>query len=237
MNTKNTIAFITVCILLICSCEREWDNPNDRKSDSYIYVGTCGVLTDARDGKQYNTVQIGNQCWMKENLAWLPSVNNPEIGSETTPYYYVDGYEGTNVTEAKATFNYQTYGVLYNWPAALDACPQGWSLPSDDEWTALTDYLGGESVAGGKMKEAGILHWFPFNYGATNSSGFTALPGGERCTNGGFGYQSRRGYWWSSPEYSSTDAWYSILDFKHADVYYSNGNKAYGFSVRCVRDN
>ncbi|MDD4178128.1 MAG: FISUMP domain-containing protein, partial [Bacteroidales bacterium] len=82
---------------------------------------------------------------MKENLAYLPNVSQPDDGSQTSPFYYVYGYEGFSVPEAKTTPNYQTYGVLYNWPAALTACPQGWHLPSDNEWTILTDYLGGES--------------------------------------------------------------------------------------------
>nr|NQU90015.1 fibrobacter succinogenes major paralogous domain-containing protein [Bacteroidota bacterium] len=236
MNTKNTLAFITVGILLICSCEREWDNPNDRKSDSYFYVGTCGVLTDSRDGKQYNTVQIGDQCWMKENLAYLPSVSNPEDGSETTQYYYVYGYEGTNVSEAKATSKYKTYGVLYNCPAALNACPGGWHLPSDDEWTVLTDYLGGENLVGGNMKEAGTAHWASPNTGATNSSGFSGLPGGIRSSSGNFYTLGSFGSWWSSTESSSASAWVRLLYYDLEIVIRSDVSKEYGFSVRCLRD-
>ncbi len=124
-------------------------------------------FTDSRDGTHYNAVKIGNQVWMAENLKYLPSVVGPGTGSQTTPYYYVYGYDSTVVADAKATSNYTTYGVLYNWPAAMNeatssssnpsgvqgACPTGWHLPSDAEWTELTDYLGGTSVAGGKLKE------------------------------------------------------------------------------------
>ena len=206
------------------------------KTESLVTL-KCGYpFTDSRDGHEYETVQIGDQCWMKENLAWLPSVSDPDNGSQTSPYYYVYGYEGTNVSEAKATANYQTYGVLYNWPASLTACPQGWHLPEDAEWTVLTDYLGETSVVGGKMKEAGTGHWNSPNTGANNSSGFTALPGGYRRTSGYFDYLSYYGYWWSSTEYSSADAWYRRLNCNYADVYRGSNYKELGFSVRCVRD-
>src|SRR5690554_1847166 len=137
---------------------------------------TSGTFIDSRDGNEYNWVQIGDQVWMVENLKYLPSVVGPGTGSQTTPHYYVYGYDGTNVADAKATDNYATYGVLYNWTTAMNACPDGWHLPSDAEWTELTDYLGGESVAGGKLKETGTTHWASPNTGATNETGFTALP-------------------------------------------------------------
>ncbi|MCK9320171.1 FISUMP domain-containing protein, partial [Methanoculleus sp.] len=116
-----------------------------------VSTDTAGTFTDSRDGNDYNWVKIGDQVWMAENLAYLPSVNMVADGSEDAAgsYYYVYGYDGTDVTAAKATANYTTYGVLYNWLAAMNACPDGWHLPSDAEWTELTDYLGGESVAGG----------------------------------------------------------------------------------------
>jgi len=198
----------------------------------------CGYpFTDSRDGTEYETVQIGEQCWMKENLAFLPSVSDPDNGSQTSPYYYVYGYEGTIVTEAKTTANYQTYGVLYNWPASLTACPQGWSLPSDDEWTILTDYLGGSSVAGGKMKEAGTTHWNSPNTGATNSSGFSGLPGGYRSYGGSFNSLGDYGGWWSSSGISSTCAWGRYLAYGYEDVGRNDYYKGCGFSVRCLRDN
>jgi uncharacterized protein (TIGR02145 family) len=199
----------------------------------------CGytLLIDNRDGNEYETVQIGDQCWMKENLAYLPSVSDPVNGSETSSYYYVYGYEGASVSEAKATANYQTYGVLYNWPAALTACPQGWHLPSDDEWTILTDYLGGGSVAGGKMKEAGTVRWDSPNTDATNSSSFSALPGGYRDDNGRtYNSIGGTGVWWSSSEYSTTNAWIRLMGCNFAFVYHDYSIKACGFSVRCLRD-
>jgi uncharacterized protein (TIGR02145 family) len=196
----------------------------------------CHPFTDNRDGNYYTTVQIGTQCWMKENLKWLPNVSPSANGSNTSPYYYVYDYQGTSVSAAKATANYQTYGVLYNWPAALNACPEGWHLPTDNEWTVLTDYLGGSSVAGGKMKTTGTTHWQSPNTGATNSSGFSGLPGGYRNGNGNFYSLGSYGYWWSSTEGSSTDAWYRTLSYDNASAYRNSYNKERGRSVRCVRD-
>ena len=205
---------------------------------------------DSRDGNIYEYVTIGNQVWMAENLKYLPSVVGPGTGSQTTPYYYVYGYNGTNVAEAKATANYTTYGVLYNWPAAMagsasstanpsgvqGVCPTGWHLPSDAEWTELTDYLGGTSVAGGKLKETGTTHWVSPNTGATNETGFTALPGGYRGYVGYFDGIGTNGYWWSATENATSHAWRRHVLYNYSYVPRGNHNKELGFSVRCVRD-
>jgi uncharacterized protein (TIGR02145 family) len=208
------------------------------------------VFTDPRDSNVYHTVAIGTKIWMVENLRYLPSVVGPRTGSETTPYYYVHGYNGTIVANAKAKSNYITYGVLYNWPAAMNraasrsanqrgvkgVCPTGWHLPSDAEWTQLTNYLGGESVAGGKLKETDTTHWASPNTGATNETGFTALPGGDRYYNLSFGGVQFGGYWWSATEYNVTQAWGRNLLYGHSNVYRTHYGKELGFSVRCVSD-
>ena len=211
-----------------------------------IYNGTSWCLTnpvvcgqsfnDPRDSKVYTTVQIGDQCWMAKNLAYLPSVVGPATGSETLPYYYVYGYDGTVVADAKSTANYQTYGVLYNWLSSLTACPTGWHLPTDAEWSTLTAYLGGESVAGGKLKETGTIHWTTPNTGADNSSGFTSLPAGYRNGSGSFDVVSQYGYWWSSTEMTTGNAWDRFMSYNNGDVFRSGNSKSYGFSVRCLRD-
>lgn len=213
---------------------------------------TSGTFIDSRDGNEYNWVQIGDQVWMAENLAYLPSVNMVADGSEDAAgsYYYVYGYDGTNVADAKATDNYATYGVLYNWTAAMDGeassttnpsgiqgvCPAGWHLPSDAEWTELTDYLGGTIVAGGKLKETGTTHWASPNYEATDETGFTALPGGSRFEDGEFGYVGSDGCWWSATEGSASSAWGRGMYDKYGDVDIKYDFKEVGFSVRCVRD-
>jgi uncharacterized protein (TIGR02145 family) len=132
-----------------------------------------------------------------------------------------------------------TYGGLYNWYTVNTGklCPTGWHVPTDAEWTTLTTYLGGESVAGGRLKETGTTHWASSNEGATNESGFTALPGGKRSYDGLFNGNKINGVWWSSTEYPSSYAWYrfmySYLSDVTRDYYYS---KPYGFSVRCIKD-
>ena len=207
-------------------------------------------FTDPRDNNHYNVVKIGNQIWMAENLKYLPSVVGPGTGSQTTPHYYVYGYNGTNVTDAKATANYNIYGVLYNWPAAMNGaassttnpsgvqgvCPTGWHVPSDAEWTELTDSLGGTSDAGGKLKETGTTHWNSPNTSATNETGFTALPGGNRYYDGSFDGIGSNGYWWSATEGDAADAWYRFMIFINSNVYRDYYFKELGFSVRCVRD-
>ncbi len=213
-------------------------------------VGSVGSFTDSRDSNVYQTITIGSQVWMAENLKYLPSVVGPSTGSVTTAFNYVYGYDGTDVTAAKATTNYNTYGVLYNWTAAMASstssitnpsgvqgiCPAGWHLPSDAEWTQLTDYLEGASVAGDKLKEIGATHWYTSNEGVTNETGFTALPGGYRYDYGSFYNIGYYGYWWSATETSTSNAWHRNMYYSYSSVYRGSHNKAVGFSVRCVRD-
>lgn len=196
------------------------------------------TFTDLRDNHQYETLKIGDQWWMAENLAYLPSVRPSSIISETEPYCYVYDFEDTIIADAKATDNYQIYGVLYNWPASLDACPEGWHLPADEEWTILTDYLGGANIAGGKLKETGTTHWVG-NLSATNTSGFTALPGGWMSPHVTFGDFRNLHYvvdFWSSTYQDITHAWIRGLNYNTAEMSRSLGNKAFGFNIRCVKD-
>jgi uncharacterized protein (TIGR02145 family) len=102
---------------------------------------TEGMVADERDGNTYRTVQIGAQCWLAENLKYLPTVCPATTTPDGSAFYYVYDYQGYSVEEAKATANYSNYGALYNWPAALEACPPGWHLPGDAEWSELTDFL------------------------------------------------------------------------------------------------
>ena len=237
---KKTILFLLLGVLLY-SCTPQ-DAPNTFK--------------DRRDGKVYKTVTLGEQTWMAENLTYLPEVNTLAIGSNTDPHYYVYGYDGTDVDEAKATDHYTTYGVLYNWPAALTACPAGWHLPSDAEWTQLENYLADNghnydgTTGGGREKIAKSLasasgwnsHSGTGTVGNTdypayrNKSGFTALPGGYRYNYGAFYYVGLIGYWWSSTENDTSSAWSLYLLFNVSYVSRNYDFKDYGFSVRCVRD-
>lgn len=221
--------------------------------DSVVFykpIETSGTLTDARDGKVYKWVAIGNQIWMAENLAYLPSVVGPKIGSKTTAYYYVLDYDGIDVIKAKDQSNYEKYGVFYNWTAAMagsassmgnpsmvqGVCPTGWHLPSDAEWAELTAYLGGDSIAGGKLKETGTTHWNANNTGATNETGFTALPAGNRSVYGQFVMNRFSGLWWSATEYKADRAWIRSMYCRDKEATGSAGDKDAGLSVRCVKD-
>ncbi|NBU47977.1 MAG: hypothetical protein EBS34_11180 [Flavobacteriales bacterium] len=199
-----------------------------------------GTLTDSRDGKIYKTVVIGNQTWMAENLN-VDRFRNGDVIPEAKSMreWKKADKEGRpswcyykNKTE-----NGIKYGKLYNWYAVSDSrnvCPIGWYVPSDAEWTQMTDLLGGESIAGGKMKSTSLL-WSTPNTGATNLSGLSLLPGGARYSNG-FGYLGTFGDWWSTTEYdfgTSIDRNLSYVTVS-ADNYARN--KTDGFSVRCVKN-
>jgi uncharacterized protein (TIGR02145 family) len=203
----------------------------------------CGAPVE-HEGYSYATVRIGDQCWFSENCRYLPEVSPSSEESETNPYYYVYGYEGYDVAAAQATSNYDTYGVLYNWPAVMtgDICPSGWRIPTDFEWGTMEMALGmGASDATGygyrgsdqgyQMKSTS--GWNSGSNGS-NSSGFTGLPGGIR-DSGGFTKAGLNGYWWSASE-SGSLSWLRVLlngsGFVNRDNYYRN----YGFSARCVRD-
>ena len=200
----------------------------DDGSCTFLPDSDCGIPVP-HEGYYYSTVLIGDQCWFSENCRYLPEVSDPSIDSTTEPHYSVYGYTGTDVTAAQATANYATYGVLYNWPAVMTEgiCPSGWHIPSDGEFTELTDFLGGEGVAGGKMKDN--IQW-----NGTNSSGWSGLPGGFRYS-GGFGSAGFYGYWWSASE-SGSYSWRRSLVNYNDDVYRDVSDRYYGFSARCVRD-
>ncbi len=202
---------------------------------------TCGsAFIDTRDNKFYNTVLIGTQCWFKENLNSTKYVNGDAIPNVTDNTAWNTLTTGAYCNYNNDLNNATIYGRLYNWYAVNDSrklCPFGWHVPTDTDWQTLTDYLGGISIAGGKMKETGLIHWITPNSGATNSCGFSALPGGYRydyvVTYDGIGYFS---YWWSASENITTDAWYRLIGYSGEDVHRYNGFKKYGYSVRCLKD-
>lgn len=200
-----------------------------------VSVIADGTLTDSRTGHVYAFKTIGTQTWMMQNLDYLPSVSPSSAGSDTDPYYYVYDYQGSNVQDAKATENYTTYGVLYNWTAAKTACPSGWHLPDLEEWKTLITYLGGEDAAGGKVKEKGTRHWQSPNTGATNESDFTALPGGNRFGNI-FNADGIQGYFWMDEAKSALLAWQSWVSYDNTGLRHGNFSKSLGVSVRCLRD-
>ncbi len=198
-----------------------------------------GTVTDI-DGNVYKTVKIGSQWWMAENLKTTKYRNGNPIPNVTDNTQW-----GNLTTGAYCNYNndinyVNTYGRLYNWYAVSDSrniAPVGWHVPTDAEWTTLTTYLGGESVAGGKLKESGTAHWSLVNAGATNETGFTALPGGYRDLNGiCFNLIACGGFWWSSTEYDTNNALSRYMADYLGLVLRGYYGKTHGFSVRCVKD-
>jgi uncharacterized protein (TIGR02145 family) len=209
------------------------------------YGNDVTVLTSMADadGNVYKTVIIGTQTWMAENLkttkykdgtTGIPlEIDNNLWANLTGPAYcWYNNDENTNKP---------LYGALYNWFTVNtgNLCPTGWRVPTDDEWTTLTTFLGGESVAGGKLKESGTDHWLTPNTGATNESGFTARPGGYRYRlDGTFNDIGKLSYWWSSTEYiyDASKAYYRELFNDQASVYREGATKTAGKYVRCLKN-
>ena len=199
----------------------------------------CGnPFIDARDGKTYNTVIIGSQCWMKENLNIGTRINSSEwqTGNGTIEKYCFGNNES----------NCDVYGGLYQWsemmeydetPGVEGICPTGWHLPAQAELTTLIIYLGDTEVAGGKMKETGTTHWTDPNTGATNSSGFTALPGGLRQTNGSTINLGITAHFWSSSKQNDLYSFSIILGNDTPEITYAFYERWLGMSVRCVKNN
>lgn len=203
-----------------------------------VPIAGCGnPLADPRDGKSYNTVQIGSQCWMAQNI----NIGTQIAGSTNqTNNGVIEKYCYDN-----SVSNCDVYGGLYNWNEMMQyttqqgtqgICMPGWHLPSYSEWNLVINYLGGSTVAGGKMKETGITHWYGQNYGATNESGFTGLPGGY-CLNDYYTELHWRACMWSSTENEGTQGYYMNL-LSDAMNIYLNGNwpKTLGLNVRCVKN-
>jgi uncharacterized protein (TIGR02145 family) len=197
------------------------------------------------DGNSYNTVTIGAQVWMKENLKVSKYRNGDPIPTNLTDTDWQNTTSGAYVIYNNDAANNTTYGKLYNWYTVADnrgLCPTGWHVPSDAEWTTLENFLGGSSVAGGKMKSTGTIQagtglWQDPNADASNSSGFTGHPGGLCAENLNFYNIDKNGYWWSSTEGYSSNAWLrGLFDFVGSSVRNLFGDKRGGFSVRCLRD-
>jgi len=232
-------------ILFTTNCKKDDDKPdnptNGKTTAIFNSVLDYGTVTD-QDGNTYKTIVIGTQTWMAENLRTIkyrngdsiPEITENAVWSNLKTGAYCN-YNNSNTVEMIAT-----YGRLYNWYTVSDSrdiSPLGWHVPTNDEWTTLITYLGGETLAIKKLKEKGKVHWSLNTEGSNNSSGFTALPGGRRS---GMYFMSMGdvGYWWSSTEDDSKiSAWYRSLSIQPDEavapyIWF----KEDGFSVRCVKD-
>jgi len=246
MQTKNRIwichlILVEFVLVLANSCKKDGDNNNNNNRGIIFNPNlTYGTIIDI-DENVYKTIKIGTQTWMAENLKTSHYSNGDLIGTttpatldvtaEATPKYQW-AYDGNESNAA-------TYGRLYTWFAVTDSrniCPTGWHVPTVEEWEILTEYLGGITVAGGKMKETGTTHWLIPNEGTNNETGFTALPGGERFYFGPFTFAGEFGSWWSSTEDSSAMASNRGMNYRDRDIFRYYNYKQSGFSVRCLMD-
>ena len=200
------------------------------------------IACEDGDYNIYSVVQIGTQVWMAENLKTttyndgttaIPNVTVNSSWSTLTTAAYSD-YQNSSV-------NSNTYGRLYNWYVVSpsnpkNVCPTGWHVPTDGQWTTLSTYLGGLSIAGGKLKETTTTHWLSPNTSATNETGFTALPGGYRDLSGSFGLLGNTGFWWSNTISGTTYAWYRYLYYNGGNMGSGDDDQKTGFYVRCLHD-
>lgn len=217
-----------------------------------IIANGCGnPIIDSRDGKTYNTVLIGTQCWFAQNLNVGTRINgsNDQTNNGLIEKYCYNDDEN----------NCDVYGGLYQWAEMVKyingatntatwnpapkgnvqgICPTGWHLPTDLEWTIFTEFLGGGDIAGGKMKETGLIHWSPINNYATNSSGFTALAGGFSRENGLFYNLMYTANFWSLSQDNNyfNNASHLILHNSNGSLGQMSNYKTFGFSIRCLKD-
>jgi len=225
----------------------EWDCMDAESLANKAFV--CGsAMKDFRDGQIYSTVQIGDQCWMAENLniGLLVNGNNDMTDNNIIEKYCYD----------QTSANCDVYGGLYQWDEMMQyetteggqgICPTGWHVPSDDEWKTMEMHLGMSQAEaddveyrgtdeGGKLKEAGTAHWSFPNTGASNSSGFNGLPGGIRNTGSSFSLNMTHAYFWTSKPIGTLGGWIRGLQYEYSQVYRFGYSEKFGASVRCIRN-
>lgn len=196
------------------------------------------TVTDI-DGYIYEVLEIGNQFWMIDNLRVSRYRNGDLIPVEHDNENWDNLKIGACCNYENNHEYYEEYGKLYNWYAVDDnrgLAPEGWHIPSNEEWQILIDYLGGNEIAGGKLKEAGSKHWGIENKDATNESDFCAIPGGDRSFHGSFTHIGSHGYWWSSSEVTSGSAKCKIIGYCYNNISDFCLNKSAGLSIRCIKD-
>jgi len=235
-NLRKSVFLAYLVVLFQVSCKKDIMQP---KSNSCPGIPT---VTDV-DNNTYKTVQIGTQCWTQSNLKVSKYRNGVNIPTGLSNSAWQNTTSGAYGIYNNDQVNDGLYGKLYNYYAVTDSrglCPTGWHVPSDAEWTTLENQLGGSNVAGGALKSTATQPtpggWNSPNTGATNSSGFTAMPGGLRRSSGVFNSMSGTGGWWSSSVLSGSDAWTRYLDLNYSNITRTNSFRTTGLSVRCLKD-
>ena len=200
------------------------------------------TVTDI-DGNVYHTITIGTQVWMVENLKTSRYNNGSAIPLETDNSVWINLSTPAFCWYNNDSSNKNTYGALYNWYTVNTnkIAPQGWHVPTQEDWTILSTFLGGDSIAGGKMKSIGTIEngtglWHTPNEGATNEYGFSGYPGGLRDYDGSFQLKGYAGYWWTSTANGCFSVWSRLLSSYIAQCISEQTGKYYGYSIRCVSD-
>ncbi len=219
MKIKKTI-FLVVALLCICTTVIQAQN----------------TVKDV-DGNVYKTITIGKQTWIAENLKTtkyndgtsIPYMADSAKLLEPVPAYYIYNNDKANKS---------IYGLMYNWYVVNTGklCPMNWHVPTYEEWTTLINVLGGENVAGGKLKENGTKHWTSPNTGATDETGFTALPGGYRSVYGAVAGIGSYGAWWSATKYGDAGAYIRNMSNDNSKLLWNVPSKSCDYSVRCLKD-
>ena len=247
MRIKWTVLILIVVVLInSVACDKKKtlipNNPLNGKTTAIFNQNkTYGVVNDI-DGNVYKTIVIGNQTWMAENLRTTQYQNGDTLQNVTDNTQWnnlsIGAYCNYNNTNSLDTIG--TYGRLYNWYAVADSrklAPKGWHVPTMMDWNVLVNYLGGDSIASNKLKEIGDFHWAS-PYKSDNSSGFTALPGGQRDQPDGGYDQGVQFYsvWWASSECNASSAGFLYLYYWSSIVHHGANYKNNGYSVRCIKD-
>lgn len=198
------------------------------------------------DGNSYKTVMIGDQEWMAQNLQVTRYRNGDQIQNILDNNEWQITSKGSWCYFNNDQANNSVYGKLYNFYAISDPrgiAPKGWHVASHEEWITLTNYLGGDAIAGGSLKSTGTINegtglWYSPNNGATNICGFSGLPGGARFYNGIFSTTGPAGIWWTSTIYDANSAWSKVITHGETNVgsFYSGSYLTNGLSIRCVKD-
>jgi uncharacterized protein (TIGR02145 family) len=228
------ILFFSLITVFNCSQDNK-----DKTNPIVPYSTNTNTVTDI-DGNKYRIVKIGNQWWMAENLKVTNYRNGDAIPNVTNNNEWRSLTKGAYCNYNNDTNKVAVYGRLYNWYAVIDSrniAPVGWHVPNAVDWQTLVNQLGGNSQACGKMKDTDTTHWQTPNTGATNTSGFSALPGGRRAVDGGFDMMGTDANFWSTAEKDSFSAFHQNLRYGNSSVFWDwCFYKQDGYSVRLVRD-
>lgn len=249
MKTITLFTLFLLVGLIGLTCKKEEINPEEKKSKVTLPDNLApntensfkiGLIIDI-DGNIYQSRKIGNQIWMIENLKVTRYRDGYPIDHINNPLTWSINNIGAYCWYNNLIQNKNKYGGLYSWHAvnsSRNLAPEGWHIPTKQEWEELAEFLYGANIAGGKLKEIGYTHWNLPNTKASDSHGFKALPGGGIGVDGVFHHISREAFFWTKT-YSNINqvAGYVHLGYNHGELLFSQSGKNYGFSVRCIKDN